>query len=453
MPIEQRCASVTHRSSRSRQGGFTLIEAMISLFVLSIVIIFVLRMFDMNSKIARAQIHLADLQQSVRVSQYSIVRLARMAGRGGLPSFQVAGGTMSNGSPYTGKLLPGGPALEVRNDVPTSGALSNIVVGDGDSPKVLARTDVITVRGVINGRLYQVNTQNPGDFDLVSDTSSTPPTAESGKIVIHKLTPSGAVQDLNELANAIADGKAEALILMSKTGGSALYSVVELDTSSSVVNGNINTDFNPSVELAFFAQNAAGGSRADNYVQLGPGGIFPQLLNDDVAMVGILEEYRYYVEERHVDPLDPATELTPILNRARFFPNTEEIYVDDPSAPDNSWNVAVADNIMDLQIAFGIDTNNDGRVTEDPANPDTDEWIGNHINDDPTSPSTATWNESSGGLLFARITTLGRTDREDWRYDAPPIASIEDHTYGETVGNAGHFRRRRAVTMIDLRNL
>ena len=71
-----------------RQSGFTLIELLVSMIVFVTVLVAVMVMFTSSSRLARLQIHTADMQQSLRIGQYEIVRNLRMAGRGGLPTRQ-----------------------------------------------------------------------------------------------------------------------------------------------------------------------------------------------------------------------------------------------------------------------------------------------------------------------------------------------------------------------------
>src|SRR5262245_34161643 len=97
-------------SQRSpREEGFTLIEMMVSLLVFLVVILGVLALFDVNSRLARNQGRVADMQQSLRFAQYDMVRRIRMAARGGLPASLA-----SNGA-FPGRLLPTGVAMEVKD--------------------------------------------------------------------------------------------------------------------------------------------------------------------------------------------------------------------------------------------------------------------------------------------------------------------------------------------------
>ena len=85
----------------NRECGFTLIELLVALVLVSLVLGGAFAMFNYTNKLTRAQLHQSDLQQSARVAQRQLLRTVRMAGRGGLPGYAVAGFT---GSFDTGEL-------------------------------------------------------------------------------------------------------------------------------------------------------------------------------------------------------------------------------------------------------------------------------------------------------------------------------------------------------------
>ena len=123
------------------QAGFSIVEMLVAAGVMALAILGILALFDLNRDLARTQVQVADLQQSVRVAQNEMIRDVRMAGRGGLPR----------------GVLPQGIAVSVRNDVPATGGGHHVAVGDTDSPEVVAGSDVLTVRGVFSTSIYQVN--------------------------------------------------------------------------------------------------------------------------------------------------------------------------------------------------------------------------------------------------------------------------------------------------------
>jgi len=413
------------------QAGFTLAELLVSLLVTTLLLIGVLTTLDLNSRVAKVEGNVADMQQSLRIAQNDMVRLVRMAGRGGL----LIADPLS--SP-----IPGGIAIGVRDNVP-----GNQFMMDGeDDTLILEGTDVLTVRGVFSTPLYQVNPADPAVLEL---TPSNNPT--SGKITIQ--TPiRGIQQDLEPLKKRIQDNLPDALLLVSPLDDS-IYAVVQINAGGSSFTAN-------SVTLAF---EITGGTLTAPYQALSPGGAFPTALRN-VIHAGLLEEYRFYVREEHTVAGDDTSDLTPKLSRARFYPGSDQPYGGEKS----NARVDVSDNIMDLQIALGFDSGNGGRMSDDDnrlgqddeiletANGSADDWLYNGESDNADDPVWQT--NPSPNLQYLRLTTLARTDRRDHDYQSsemPPF--VENRAYGpsdkQNERTERMFRRRLIQTVIDLRNL
>jgi type II secretory pathway pseudopilin PulG len=417
--------NLERRADLRRQAGFTLVELLVALGVMVIVILGVLLLFDANTKLARAQTHLADMQQSQRVAQTRLVSMARMAGRGFLPV-----GT-----------LPAGISLAVRDQVGLDGVSPEIAVGYTDSPVAATGTDIVTIRGVINVPIYQLNHANPTTFTVGIDGTDV-----IGTVQIAAVSPTGVAQSTAALVQAIEADIPEALVLTSSVDD-RIFAVVEVDLASA------STDVSdPDLITVGFRWD--GGEHSDAYQALsGSVGPFPPALTS-VAFVGVLEEYRYYVREHDVGGTTRNT-----LCEARLFPGTEIPYQPGPTfnaADPAIVRVEVADDILDLQAALGVDSNADGVVADnfDAA----DEWLYNHPDDDDTSVA---WNVAGRRLFYLRLSTLARTPRPDWNYLSPPIVNVENHAWGESPGTPADpavrqrrmHRRRVLSTVVDLRNL
>jgi prepilin-type N-terminal cleavage/methylation domain-containing protein len=402
------------------QAGFTLAEMLVSLAVTVILLLGILATFDLNGRVARVQTNVADMQQSLRIAQDDVVRLVRMSGRGGLPLTD---------SPSS--LLPSGPALTVRDNVPAN----QYMIAGETKTRILQGTDVLTVRGVFT-TLFQVNAS--GAFSMkVGDPT--------GKVVVQDVTPGGVKQDLKPLIDA--SGKREAILLVS-TLGDEVHAVVELMSVKSSAH-DVTLEFQVTGDLA------------DSYKKLSSGGSFPSALRN-VVYLGILEEYRYYVREDHVVAADASSDLAPKLARARFYPGTDEPYLSDKT---NAW-MDLADNILDLQIALGFDSSNGGARKDDAdstgtndeiletANGLNDDWLFNGVGD---NAGDAVF-QAGPALQYLRVTTLARTDRRDPQYQAPVLPDrLEDHQYPSNDALRSYasrmFRWRTLQTTIDLRNL
>lgn len=415
---------------RSREAGFTLVEMAVSLLVTVVLILGVLAVFDFANRLSRVQTNVSDMQQSLRVSLQSAVRLVRMAGRGGLPL-----GTM-----------PAGLGLAVSNNVP-----AGTLIGGPLTPPVLEGTDVVTVRGVLSTPLLQVNSADPASF-IVNAGAGGP---VSGTVVIQPATPTGILQEREALRQAVQNGVPEALVLVSPRDAS-IYAVVELDPAASNVGG---TD---SWTIGF---RIAGGAHTAEYLPLSSGGGWPAGLTS-AAFVGLLEEYRFYVRDERDE--GETADFAPRFSRARVFPGTQAPHTQDglPLAdPEKhpSWSQDIADNVLDMQVALGFDTalgggamtddegdgGDDDRIFES-ADGENDDWLYN----DGQAFDPAPWNGRQ--LYFVRLSILARTDRRDPQHASPEVDRIEDHDLAANDLNQRTermYRRRLLQTVIDMRNL
>jgi len=446
----------THRVRRgrriNRERGFTLAELIVGLAVTSIVLIGLYQVFESNSNLARTQTDIADMQQSLRIAQNEMVRMTRMAGRGGLPEVAIRNNN---------RLLP---AIEVRDDAGNGGDPDEIAPGLTNSPKLIPGTDVLIIRGVFTSPLYQLNHADPTSFVLF-DNGGQPTTdlnaAETGRVTVMNPAPTGVPQDLSAITDAINDGSPEALIVVSPID-ERIFAVVELNpgaSSTSPTQVTIGFNIKPS-------NNAFDGYRDLYDSGTGPNPRLPNGLTS-TAQVGIIEEYRYYVRD---------AEPSPRLSIARMYPNTEEAHLDDL----NNTRLDIADNIINFQVALGFDSplgdaladrngdtlvdENDIIITEYDDGED-DDWVFNTTpsKDDgfDKAPWIPPWDDDPNTgtppqpeLYFVRISTLARVQVPDRTYQAATLAEMEnaDPTNFNTTAQM-QYRRHLLQTTIDLRNL
>jgi type II secretory pathway pseudopilin PulG len=384
------------RSASSSAAGFTLIEALVAFAITALVIVGVLEMFNLQNKIAVAQRHVTDMQQSIRVAQYDMVRLARMAGRGGLPTRQPA------------QALPDGLGVAIQ---PDAAANTHLIAGDTSSPKILEGTDVLRLRGVFSTPIYQVAYAVPASFQLtdpLTPGAPDPRTATGGTIEICSRSHSGVPQDLaplnaliQEAATDATKARPEALVLVSPLADT-VYAVVELDPvgSTQVVTSCASGS---GVTLRFKSDPAE--QRVASYRALSPAPVGENMHSalTKVGYVGVLEEYRFFIREEWRAGAG-TSQLSPILTRARFFPGTDEPY----AANTAELEVDVADDIIDFQVAMGIDADANGVVVEDPADRDNDEWMGNGAGDVPLATSTTRATRTTGSTAPTWSTARSR---------------------------------------------
>lgn len=420
------------------QAGFTLIELLVAILISVALIVGMLNLFDLSNRISLEQTEIAEMQQSHRVAQYDVVRIARETARGMVPADFPT-------NPRGAILLPTGLAVEVRNNVDPS---SNLIDGDADSPLLVDDSDVLTLRGIFSNPIYLVDYANTNAVSINGDPPST------GTIVIDGIYQGTIQQDLQKLI-ALGDGSGgvdqpEALFVVGPRSD-ASYSIVELTGVQADTPGANQVTINFTI---------TGGTRTADYQTLAP---WPQTGMRNIAYVGVLEEYQYFVEEQFRTG-GTTDELMPRLARARFYPGTTTAH---PSNP--TMNTAIADNVFDLQLALGIDSNLDGEIIESDPPDGVDEWLFNSSADDPTNQTQWIQADVDGDgtldrlpLYYLRVNTLIHTDRKFRLHFSDQLSAgvtpVEDRTLFTGTGNPDdpeqlRYRRRWLQSTVDFRNL
>jgi hypothetical protein len=284
---------------------------------------------------ARVQLQITDMQQSLRVAEYDMVRTTRMAGRGGLPSdFRVEPPGLLSVAWLRGR------ALEVRNNV-LEGGDDAIALGIR-TPVALPNTDILTVRGCLSGLLFQMDPTNPADF-----TATT--------LTVRRNLPNGRSQDLAQLLEA---GFSSPMLLQSSVSRGQ-FAVAEVTN----VAGNANL-----VTLTItFASTL---TPPNPWVVAPAAGFAP-------GFACALEEYRYYVRPTFVTDANGEQQLRPRLARARMIRHRA-------AARREVANLTLdlADDIFDLQVALGLDTDNNGLFDDDGNADDADDVLFEGATDD-----------------------------------------------------------------------
>lgn len=290
----------TSQNVSGSSAGFTLIELLVSLAVTAVLILGVLATFDFTARMNRVQMNVADMQQSLRVSQNEVVKLARMAGRGGLPA---------------------NFAVQVRNNV----AANTRLVPTDPTTAILEGTDTVTIRGVFSSSLYQVEYLNPA-------TWTAPNASGEGSVVVLEKS-AGVPQNLADLKSKLKDKTGETLLLVTPFDTYAIAQIDEDDLED-------ESDFEGTLDglrlnfKAYAADAVLGGD------------LTPSL--QAIAYVGILEEYVFYVRDVAAGGAAwAAGDVTPKLARARMLPGQTLLY------PGNE-NFDIADGILDVQATLGF---------------------------------------------------------------------------------------------------
>jgi len=413
----------TGRRRSFRQGGFSLMELLVSLAVLTVLMVAVLQLFESSTRVASTQLEQADLQQAVRVALEDIIRQTRLIGRGGLLAVRARSAT--NPESWKDTWCPSGTcpdtepiglALRVDNNVGTG---YHVVKGDNNSPVVAPGTDVLTVRGVFATPVYLVRYSDEASFTLVDDGSGN---YISGQVVIENVTPIGEVaQDLSYFEDMRAAGRPEAILLMSPFSD-AVFGVVQFDPNASgmdVSGDKFVLAFTLDTTLKYAKVYQTGSSDAKF-----PGDVLKQ---SRVGSVGILEEYRYYVRTGAEPGFEGVADIAERLqlSRTRTYPGMEGEDANYP-APDDPTHIDLADDVLDFQVAFGFDPNDTGAFpeTDDGAGAlDVDAWFGNNAGD--AVPTLEQWLD----LRVARLSIIARSRTQHRGHQAPQILRLEDHDY------------------------
>lgn len=293
----RRCLTV-----RRPDSGASLIEMLVAFGLTVMVSVGALSLFVLHQRLARAQLEAASLQEAQRAVHLELRRALRAAGRGGLVH-----------------QLPGQPArrelaLEVEADVVAGHAVGAAAAAEG--------TDVLVVRGVINGPLYWVDEYR---FD---------PAARRGWVSVRALTAYGSVQSLEMLQEA-GDAGDDALLLVSgdAPGVHAVAPIVDVAASGRGRNRTLRVEFHA---------DASRGPMAAAFLSMSSGGSWPAGYMGGVDRVGVLEEWRFYVR-----PPDPDSARADQLAMARLYPGTG-IAWDRRGA---NLTQVIADDIADLEVA------------------------------------------------------------------------------------------------------
>ncbi len=294
---------------KTGESGASLIETLVAFGLAVAVSTFALVVFTLHQRLARAQLDDSFLQQAQRTAHRELRRTLRGAGRGGIAR------------PPPGQ--PPRPELAAFVE-------KNVAQGHPVGVLTAARgTDVLVVRGVVNGPLYWVG-------DSAFDSAGG-----RGWVEVRAETAGGVQQPLSALQDAGEAGD-DALILVAAAG--APHAVAPITDVEASGRGNGR------VLKIHFDGDASRGPVAAAYVGMSSGGVWPAGGLAATVRVGVLEEWRFYIR-----PSDPASGRGPQLAKARFYPGTEIAW------GRRSANLAqpIADDVVDLDVT--IDRSADGR--------------------------------------------------------------------------------------------
>ncbi len=501
-------------------AGFSLIELLVGVVIMAEILVGVSILLNSSSKLAQAQTHVAEIQQSLRVGQSEITGFAKSAGIGGLPITRL---NLPDGEPNAANPnydLPGafprkGYAVSVINNYPV-GPITKVLHSTSSvlgADEVVPGSDVLVLRGVFTTPVYYFDP--PLDITPWLGTGGSSELLNAGadqEVVVPERVrivgeewedyPQNFAALVEALTAAKAANRPEAFILRDTLNPNA-YAIMEFDYQRTE-----NTDLTPDDcedvpesagyvpecikfllrldpdnepgktygPLMFGTSLLPGLGGKSFTLSEGPPKVQAQFPST-IGSIGLLEEYRFYVRAEWAIPGDNTTRLTPVLSRARFLPGTD-VQID---------RVDLADNVIDLQIAVGIDTDAPGddgygEITDfgnsadellfnavNDTDSDSYKFPCTEVNDDPDTAedetvtcSSYTWYDPEVEVHFLRINTLVQSRSAVAGYRSPVIGFVEDHSRGTSFHMLGRdynyndevtYHRRWLQTVVELRNL
>lgn len=445
----------------SRQAGFTLVEMIVVVFLLALAMVGILAVFDASARINKSEQDVADAQGNVRYGIYQMTRAIRIAGAGGLFVSQavlnaadadLAGITVNNGG---GSCTPTSLANCSYDNVENGTAVTSLA---GSDVPVRPGTDMIEVRGVIGSPILGFdNTKANGCDDQCNGASSLITVkAVAGQAGVYPhVNQDAANRPQFAAVDAYTAGAATSPMLVIVVSNLSvnpqalrlqpIYNVGKLSSQTRLVtSGTFTVDFTDALAKEF---NSSAPSL--------PGTTAQPI--DTLMRGGILDDLVFFIDNS--DPNHPA--LAQGTRRGNAF----DI-------------VTIADDVEDMQIAYGVDTNGDnaiGRlgapvpVTDPDENvsnqPNQDEWAPNVPGETPYTPNQF-YDPGSGAPLLrsVMISLVAKSRDPDPTYHGPVAlgmrvmnSPVTTAPYPDTAKYPGlpgqpQFRRRVQTLKINLRN-
>lgn len=380
-----------------RQRGFSLVEVLVSLALLVVVMTAFLTLLDSSARVSKTQSSIAGMTENLRFTVEEMVRMVRMAGTGGVPL--LAPGT-------------GGNLNVLAVTVTDNGDPSHPITYGGTGPgsrTTLPGTDVLMLRGVIGGELYDIR----GATALVAGSGSPPTTYTA---TIPATSPyTGQPQNLlvPPVGTPIIFTTTWELPVPLASGVTRYFSKYNIGLITAASRGSDPTD--PLV-VSFKTTGANDNELA--ILALNEGGDFQPFQSEFVITAGFLDDLVFFIAAN--DSGEPS-----------LFMFT----------PDDNTVSELVPNVSNLQVALGCDLNGDGMLTEDGTN--GDEWFFNAVGDAaPTPAQIATLQE-------VRVSVVARGEsREDMRTEGFEMPENAPALAGEAL----NFRHRAISVHVTVRS-
>jgi type II secretory pathway pseudopilin PulG len=452
------------RASRSC-AGFTLVEMIVVTLLLLISMVGLLAVFDASARINKNETDVADAQGNVRYGIYQMTRAIRMAGAGGLYATQAV--LNNNDRELPGIAPPSAPYDNVAGDV-------TVTDTNGNPPwKVRPGTDMIEIRGVLFSPLIGFDPQSGCDPCTGTENLNALPIIGNPSTGEH-LNNDASNRPQFAAIDAYTAGVTNALpmLVIVQDGKSDLHACGDAGPPIGLQRypqpaynvGVITAPTNLAGGNTFGSVNFGGtlGPRFNiELPSLTPGRDASQI--KELKRAGILDDVVFFIT---TDPATDPTGIHPFLAQGIRRGNRFDV-------------TRLADDVEDMQVAYGIDSNGDGSVTRFPScapfadDPDSnfstttgcDEWFPNTVGefavDDAQFQQQDPFSPSHSGVPLAThcprlhavmISLLAKAHDPDPTFRGVASQGYKIMNSSATPVTPGSFRRRIQTLKVNLRN-
>jgi len=445
---------LTARSFAAR--GFSLVEVLVVVLLLAIAMLGILAVFDASARINKSEQDVADAQGAVRYGIHQMTRAIRMAGSGGLYLTQAV---LNTPDPN----LPGITVGSARGYDNVTGA--SVTDTLGTAHPVRDGTDMIEVRGVLLSPLLSFDLSTGCGTCTGSSNVDTAPVTGQTLIGTHfnndgVYRPQFAAIDAYTLGVTAAQPM---FVIVSGNddlhGGCSTPFGPQQYPQPSYNVGRITSPTQLTLSNTFGAVDFANAQAVEfNTENPADAGASPVVLSS-VRRGGILDDIVFFVD--NTDPNHPA--LAQAIRRGQAFDVT-----------------TIADDVEDMQVAYGVDRNGDGAVTRAAGNPpagrdsdsntstvlDGDEWAPNVSGEAPWTTIQFQSDPAPGsfphpGLPAAAhcpllhgvtISLVARSKDPDPTYNGPTAFGLVTMNAPAPGATTTKYRRRVQTLRVNLRN-
>jgi type II secretory pathway pseudopilin PulG len=422
--------------------GFSLVEMIVVVFLLALAMLGLLSVFDASARINKSEQDVADAQGAVRYGIHTMTRAIRMAGSGGL--FVTQAVLNSRDPNLTGITVVNTLHPNSYDNVEGGTPGTSVTALDGTT-KIPVRpgTDMIEIRGVINSPLL--------GFDLATGCEPCSPESGCSPCVGNSTTVDVAVQTRNAHINDDPAQRVQFQLIDDYTTTAATNPMLVLVAFNDDIHAGCSLNGAPTVPL--YPQVPYNVGALKQKTTLVTSKTFPSVDFTDATAIKFNPEM----------PGEAGTAAHPEKNLRRigilddlifFIDNTNSLHPALAQGTRRGANfdvVTLADDVEDMQIAYGVAKNNSNAIQDDDWSPDAPgetPWVAANFRTALNCPR----------LHGVMITLVAKSHDPDPTYKAPTAHGIPVMNSPTAAGNPreypgyARYRRRLQTLRINLRN-